>query len=322
MSPPLPHRLKVGFILAKRFSLAAFANFLDVLRLAADEGDRSNQILCQWDILGDVQGEIHASSGLVVQSNRRFGAQHTYDYIVLVGGLTHRTSLSGAARDYLYAHAQRGTALVGVCTGVIMLADLGLLAGYRRCVSWAHHDDYLDVDQETPPDAVQSYVIDRDRLTCAGGISSAYLAAHLVAEHIGAKVAQKALRMLMIEDAPKSNHIQPSSTLEIAVTDPVVRQALLHMQYNLATPLTSQKLAELTGVSKRKLERLFTRTLGQSPGAVSRGLRLRHARSLLKGSSDSVTQIALATGFCDASHLGRLCRQQYGRSPEALRRED
>ena len=34
-------RLTVGFILAKRFTLCAFANFVDVLRLAADEGDRS-----------------------------------------------------------------------------------------------------------------------------------------------------------------------------------------------------------------------------------------------------------------------------------------
>jgi len=31
-------RLTVGFILARRFTLCAFANFVDVLRLAADEG--------------------------------------------------------------------------------------------------------------------------------------------------------------------------------------------------------------------------------------------------------------------------------------------
>ena len=38
-------RLSVGFILAKRFTLCAFANFVDVLRLAADEGDRSRPIM-------------------------------------------------------------------------------------------------------------------------------------------------------------------------------------------------------------------------------------------------------------------------------------
>ncbi len=33
--------LKVAFVLADRFTLSAFAGFVDVLRLAADEGDRS-----------------------------------------------------------------------------------------------------------------------------------------------------------------------------------------------------------------------------------------------------------------------------------------
>ena len=47
---PAP-RLRVGFILTPRFTLCAFANFVDVLRLAADEGDRSRPILCRWRVL-------------------------------------------------------------------------------------------------------------------------------------------------------------------------------------------------------------------------------------------------------------------------------
>ena len=53
--PPPPAdsvRLRVGFVLARRFTLSAFANFVDVLRLAADEGDRSRPIRCSWRVLG------------------------------------------------------------------------------------------------------------------------------------------------------------------------------------------------------------------------------------------------------------------------------
>ena len=35
-SPAPAPRLRIGFILARRFTLCAFANFVDVLRLAAD----------------------------------------------------------------------------------------------------------------------------------------------------------------------------------------------------------------------------------------------------------------------------------------------
>jgi len=34
--------------------------------------------------------------------------------------------------------------LVGVCTGAFMLHRAGLMNGYRCCVSWFHHNDFLE----------------------------------------------------------------------------------------------------------------------------------------------------------------------------------
>src|SRR3546814_17696556 len=59
-------RLSVGFILARRFTLCAFANFVDVLRLAADEGDRSRPILCDWTVLSDNMNPAPSRCGLPV----------------------------------------------------------------------------------------------------------------------------------------------------------------------------------------------------------------------------------------------------------------
>ena len=60
-------QLTVGFILARRFTLCAFANFVDVLRLSADEGDRSRPILCAWRVLSPTMDSIASSSGVSVQ---------------------------------------------------------------------------------------------------------------------------------------------------------------------------------------------------------------------------------------------------------------
>jgi len=46
-TPPL----RVGFILLPRFTLNAFAGFVDSLRLAADQGGRSRMIHCSWEIM-------------------------------------------------------------------------------------------------------------------------------------------------------------------------------------------------------------------------------------------------------------------------------
>ena len=80
-------QLNVGFILARRFTLCAFANFVDVLRLSADEGDRSRPILCGWKVLSPTTHQIASSSGVSVRPDERLGDPARFDYLVVVGGL-------------------------------------------------------------------------------------------------------------------------------------------------------------------------------------------------------------------------------------------
>jgi transcriptional regulator GlxA family with amidase domain len=80
-------RLSIGFILAHRFTLCAFGNFVDVLRLAADEGDRSRPILCDWTVLSDTMNPVVSSFGVPVQPTERLGDPTKFNYIVVVGGL-------------------------------------------------------------------------------------------------------------------------------------------------------------------------------------------------------------------------------------------
>ena len=41
--------LRIGFVLTSDFTLSALADFVDVLRLAADDADQSRPIRCQWN---------------------------------------------------------------------------------------------------------------------------------------------------------------------------------------------------------------------------------------------------------------------------------
>jgi len=53
--------LRVGIVLAERFTLSASAMFVDRLRVAADEGDRSRPMRAQWSITPARHGAISAS---------------------------------------------------------------------------------------------------------------------------------------------------------------------------------------------------------------------------------------------------------------------
>lgn len=313
--------LRIGFILARRFTLCAFSNFVDVLRLAADEGDRSRPILCAWRVLSATMDPIPSSCGVMVQPEERIGDPAGFDYLVVVGGLVDETEwLDPGLATFLGRAAAAGVPLIGVCTGAFILHRAGLMQGYRACVSWFHHEDFLERFEGLQPVSDQIFVVDRDRLTCAGGVSAAHLAAFVVERHLGRARATKALRIMMIDEALAAERPQPGIPLELVTADPLVRRALLLMQQTIDAPLPVTRLVARLGVGRRRLERHFADALGMTPAAADRLIRLEQARHLLRATDRSVTRIAAETGFCDASHLIRVFREAEGATPDAWRR--
>lgn len=313
-------RLKVGFVLARRFTLCAFANFVDVLRLAADEGDRSRQILCEWTVLSDTMNAMPSSCGVLVQPNERLGDPQKYDYIVVVGGLIDEIpNLSPEYTRYLQKAAASKVPLVGVCTGAFILHRAGLMNGYRCCVSWFHHADFLEQFDGLKPVSDQIFIVDRDRLTCSGGASSAHLAAHLVEKHVGAAQARKSLHIMIIDDALRAEKPQPGIPLDLTTTDTLVKKALLLMQVHMDTPLSAAEVSQRIGSPRRQLERRFQRSVGMGPSLAYKIMRLEYAEFLLRHTDQSVTEVANSTGFCDSSHFIRAFRERRGVTPAIFR---
>jgi AraC-like DNA-binding protein len=78
------------------------------------------------------------------------------------------------------------------------------------------------------------------------------------------------------------------------------------------------ELAELAGIDRFRLTRLFQRAFGTSPHAYLVRLRLRAARRLL-ATGRTPAQVAAEVGFADQSHLGRWFRRAYRMTPAAYR---
>jgi transcriptional regulator GlxA family with amidase domain len=313
-------QLNVGFILARRFTLCALGNFVDVLRLAADEGDRSRPILCSWRVLSPTMEPIASSSGIVVQPEERLGDPTRFDYLVVIGGLVDEIeNLHPETVLYLERAAAAGIPLVGVCTGTFALHGAGLMQGYRACVSWFHHEDFLERFDGLKPVSDQIFVVDRDRLTCSGGVSSAHLAAFIVERHLGRARAAKSLHIMIIDEAMAAEEPQPGMPLALATDDALVRKALLVMQQSIDAPLSIGRVVARLGVSRRKLERHFRESLGMTPLEADRLIRVEQAKHLLRTTGGTATQIAADTGFCDLPHLIRVFRAQEGMTPDTFR---
>lgn len=94
--------------------------------------------------------------------------------------------------------------------------------------------------------------------------------------------------------------------------------ALIEERFDNNVRLTD--LAKTAGLSPAGFCEAFRRHTGQTPMAYLQEIRLDEARRLLSETSKSMTEIALASGFCDSSHLAKVFRAREGLPPAAWRR--
>ena len=80
--------------------------------------------------------------------------------------------------------------------------------------------------------------------------------------------------------------------------------------------VTLDECAKLTGKSKFHLHRSFVAQLGVPPHQYLSGVRISHARDLLRGGARPA-DVASLTGFCDQSHLTRVFTEIVGLTPGA-----
>jgi len=314
-------KLQVGFVLMHNFTLTAFSTFVDVLRLAADVGDRSRPVDCKWQVMSPRRAPTRSSCGIEVQPSADLIDPREFDYLVVVGGLLHGApALSNDIASYLRRAAAAGVTLVGVCTGSFVLCRLGLMEGRRCCVSWYHYRDFVDAFPALVPVADRMFVVDGDRITCPGGTGVADLAAKLVRDHVGSAQAQKALNILLIGRPRSGSDAQPAPHASRRCNDARVARALLLMEQDLFKPRSILSIAAELGMGVRQLERLFHEHLGESPQESYIALRLKHARWMLVHSRLSSSLIAAELGFSDCSHFGRCFKARYGMTPVRFRR--
>jgi transcriptional regulator GlxA family with amidase domain len=316
--------LSIGFVLLPRFTLMALAGFIEALRHAADVKDRSRQIHCRWSIVGADLKPIRSSSGVTVAPWERIGEKIDFDYLAVVGGLlSGHSEVDQSITDYVRRAAAAGVPLIGLCTGSFLLARLGLVDGRRCCVSHYHAEEFQEEFGRRQIEVVADrlFVVDRSRITCAGGLGAVDLAIYLLERHLGQQRAQKSTIQMLFDSVRPATSPQPryDGAWRPPARNALVQRAALLMELHIERPLAISALADQVGVSLKTLERLFHAEHGLSPGAYYKRLRLELASRMLVESERPIMNIALDCGFGDGSYFGRAFRTTFGSSPRDFR---
>ncbi|WP_328935030.1 MULTISPECIES: DJ-1/PfpI family protein [unclassified Streptomyces] len=141
--------------------------------------------------VGPEAGVVRGSKGLGLIADHTATDVPAFDVLVHPGGNGTRALVKDSAHlEWLRHLHTQGTVLASVCTGSLVLAAAGLLAGRPATT----HRDYLDrlakIDPSVDVRTRDRYVDDGDIVTSAGVSAGIDMALHLVARYGGAEAGE------------------------------------------------------------------------------------------------------------------------------------
>jgi len=309
---------KVGFLLIDGFALMSYSSAVEPLRAA------NLLVSGAYDIthVSLNEGGAISSSGAVVPALGLAQATMAFDLVLVVAGGDPFKINGAQVRPWLLKHSRFGALIGGVSGGPVILSLSGLMDGYRMTLHWEHAKSLSEM---SPGLLIERsiYVIDRNRVTCAGGTAPLDLMHALITQHHGAEFARQVSDWFLHTRIRLSSAPQRSGMEERYRTyNQSILTTIELMENHVAEPLELKQLAELVGLGVRQLNRLFNQKLGVSTIAFYRNLRLSIAENLILQSRLSITDVAMATGFISTAHFSSTFKARYGVAPSVLRSQN
>lgn len=205
--------------------------------------------------------------------------------------------------------------------GRYMRANHAMLAAY----GFAEAGQVLGrTDHEFVPRYLADQYVKDDHTVLAG--QTVWNRVELVLRHQGcpdwfvtAKVPLRSRSGEIIGLAGVSRHLREAAETMAPYTR--LAAALEHIRRHYMERIEVAQMARLAHMSTRQFQREFAATFQMTPTRYLREFRLGQAVERLIRSEETLTSIALETGFSDHSHLTREFTRSLGLSPGAYRRK-
>lgn len=189
-------RLGVGILLFDNVEVLDFAGPFEVFsrtRLVPGPESRRSDDSAPFEVftVAKTAEPITATGGLVVTPRYSFADHPPIDLLVVPGGFGTRPLLNDLETlSWIDRTAKTARRVTSVCTGSLLLAKTGLLAGRRATTHWAALDLLASLDGGVTVER-DLRVVDDDVVTSAGVASGMDMAFYVVEQVCGRQVANE-----------------------------------------------------------------------------------------------------------------------------------
>lgn len=305
------------------FSLQAFSSAVEALRIANEVLERENY---RWRTVSENGHPVRASCGIAIPVDASIKEERDFlsragwsPSVAVVCGGSHPLEIDRALHGWLRECRARKALLVGIASGIFSIARTGLADGRRCAVHWEQFPAF--VEKFPRIEAVQAaYEIDCDTYSCSGGDAAFDMFLQFVKVDHGTvvvnRVCEKATATRVRE--PGERQRLPMHARAVINHETLLR-IIGQMEAHIDEPVALEKVAASSSLSRRQVERLFSKQIGRSPARYYLEIRLERAHLLIMNSQMPIVEIAMACGFISASHFSKAYRENYGITPREAR---
>lgn len=221
--------------------------------------------------------------------------------------------------DWLHQQWSTKSTIIGVGTGVCLLAESGILDNHPATTHWHYaaqfKRDYPKV--ELKPDF---FITQSEGIYCAASLNAlSDIVVHLIEQTYGIEAANHVERNFSHEIRKP---YEQQRYLEGAVdrhSDELIAQIQFWMRTNVTSGEGLAFIASQFDISLRTLSRRFKAATGESATQYWQKIRIEVSKELLSSSNLSIQEIALQVGYQDQGHLTRIFKKILQLTPKAYR---
>lgn len=265
---------------------------------------------------------VKGSGGLSITPDGAIRDITQTDLILVSSG---GASLESVLRDHagaipwLQAWHARGATIAGVCSGVGLLAEAGLLDGKDATTHWGIAEEFRRRFPQVNliPDRI---VTDNGTVLCGGGVNAALdLSLYLVERTCGRETAMQCAKSLLIDASRTSQAGFAVLSFNKHHADRAVMEAQDWIERHHAGDLSVDALASRFNMSPRTFLRRFKAATGSTPLSYLQQVRVAAARQAIEEGSQTIEAIGHRVGYEDIAFFRTVFRRHVGMTPNAYR---
>lgn len=280
------------------------------------------------ELVAPTHVQTRTASGLPLAAHRTIEELDRTDIVIIpsmmVAGGEWVTGRYPAVLAWLSQMHTGGAMLCSACSGVLLLAETGLLDGREATIHWAYARTFrrnfpkvrLRVDKVLVTSG------ERQQFVMSGASASWHdLVLYLVARHVGPTAAQAISKFMLLQwhvdgQAPYVVFAAPTDHGDAVVLS---AQEWLGGHFAVAAPV--EEMVRRSGLAERSFKRRFRTATGHTPIEYVQHLRVEEAKRRLERTGAPIDEISWRVGYEDPAFFRRLFKRIVRLTPGAYRRK-